>query len=111
MDMLKKLKSSITTKKSNLLPIPTVGEILLEEFLKPLELSQNALARALSVPPRRINEIVLGKRSVTADTDLRLTRYFRLSEGFFLRLQMECDLRVERRALGKKLDAIVPRAA
>ena len=109
--MLKKLKSSITTKKSNLLPIPTVGEILLEEFLKPLELSQNALARALSVPPRRINEIVLGKRSVTADTDLRLTRYFRLSEGFFLRLQMECDLRVERRALGKKLDAIVPRAA
>jgi antitoxin HigA-1 len=111
MDMLKTLKSSTITKKSNLLPIPTVGEILLEEFLKPLELSQNALARALSVPPRRINEIVLGKRSVTADTDLRLTRYFRLSEGFFLRLQMEHDIRVERRLLGKKLDAIKPRAA
>ena len=109
--MLKTSKSSTTTKKSNLLPIPTVGEILLEEFLKPLELSQNALARAIAVPPRRINGIVLGKRGVTADTDLRLTRYFRLSEGFFLRLQMEHDIRVERRLLGKKLDAIKPRAA
>jgi addiction module HigA family antidote len=88
-----------------------VGEILLEEFLKPLELSQNALARAIMVPPRRINEIVLGKRSVTADTDLRLTRYFRLSAGYFLRLQMQHDLRVEQRALGNKLDKIEPRAA
>ena len=94
-----------------MLAIPTVGEILLEEFLKPLDLSQNALARAIAVPPRRINEIVLGKRGVTADTDLRLTRYFRLSEGYFLRLQMEHDIRVERRVLGKKLDAIKPRAA
>jgi antitoxin HigA-1 len=111
MDMLKTLKSSETAKKADLLPIPTVGEILLEEFLKTLSLSQNALARALSVPPRRINEIVLGKRSVTADTDLRHTRYFRLSEGFFLRLQMEHDIRVERRVLGKKLDEIKPRAA
>jgi antitoxin HigA-1 len=111
MDILKTLKSSTIIKKAGLLPIPTVGEILLEEFLKPLALSQNALARALSVPPRRINEIVLGKRSVTADTDLRLTRYFRRSEGFFLRLQIEHDIRVERRVLGKKLDAIKPRAA
>ena len=109
--MLKTLKLSTTTKKSDLLPIPTVGEILLEEFLKPLALSQNALARALAVPPRRINEIVLGKRSVTADTDLRLTRYFKLSDGFFLRLQMEHDIRTERRVLGKKLEAIKPRAA
>ncbi len=93
------------------LAIPTGGEILLEEFLKPLALSQNALARAIAVPPRRINEIVLGKRGVTADTDLRLTRYFRLSEGYFLRLQMEHDIRVERRNLGKKLEAIQPRAA
>ena len=109
--MLKTLKSSTTTRASDLLPIPTVGEILLEEFLKPMELSQNALARALGVPPRRINEIVLGKRAVTADTDLRITRYFGLSEGFFLRLQMDYDLRMQRRALGKKLDAIRPRAA
>jgi addiction module HigA family antidote len=85
--------------------------MLLEEFLKPLNLSQNALARAIGVPPRRINEIVLGKRSMTADTDLRLTRYFRMSEGFFLRLQVDCDLRLQRRALGKKLGAIKPRAA
>jgi antitoxin HigA-1 len=111
MDMLKKLKSSTTTEKSRLLDIPTVGEILLEEFLKPLDLSQNALARAISVPPRRINEIVLGKRGVTADTDLRLTRYFRMSAGYFLRLQMEHDIRTERRILGKKLHAIKPRAA
>ena len=94
-----------------MLPIPTVGEILLEEFLKPLDLSQNALARAIGVPPRRINEIVLGKRAVTADTDLRLTRYFQLSEGFFLRLQISYDLRIQRRALGNKLDFIKPRAA
>jgi antitoxin HigA-1 len=111
MDMLKTLKSSTTTERSKPLAIPTVGEILLEEFLKPLDLSQNALARAISVPPRRINEIVLGKRSVTADTDLRLTRYFRMSAGYFLRLQMEHDIRTERRALGKQLDAIKPRAA
>lgn len=109
--MLKTLKSSTTTRKQDLLPLPTVGEILLEEFLKPLELSQNALARAIGVPPRRINEIVLGKRAVTADTDLRLTRYFRMSEGFFLRLQVDCDLRIQRRALGNKLDFIKPRAA
>jgi antitoxin HigA-1 len=109
--MLKTLKLSTTTRKQDLLPIPTVGEILLEEFLKPLELSQNALARAVGVPPRRINEIVLGKRAVTADTDLRLTRYFKLSEGFFLRLQISYDLRVQRRVLGRKLDLIKPRAA
>ena len=109
--MRKTLKSSTTIRKSDLLPIPTVGEILLEDFLKPLEMSQNALARAIAVPPRRINEIVLGKRAVTADTDLRLARYFRMSEGFFLRLQMDCDLRAQKRALGSKLEAIKPRAA
>ena len=109
--MRKTLKSATITRKVDLLPIPTVGEILLEEFLKPMALSQNALARAVAVPPRRINEIVLGKRAVTADTDLRLTRYFGLSEGFFLRLQMDCDLRVQKRVLGNKLDAIKPRAA
>jgi addiction module HigA family antidote len=109
--MLKTLKSSTTIRKQDLLPIPRVGEILLEEFLKPLDLSQNALARAIGVPPRRINEIVLGKRAVTADTDLRLTRYFKLSEGFFLRLQISYDLRMQRRALGNKLDFIKPRAA
>ena len=76
-----KSKSSTTTE---LLPNPHPGEILMEEFLKPMALSQTALANAINVPPRRINEIVLGKRAITADTDLRLARYFGMSEGFFL---------------------------
>ena len=89
-------KSSIITEPG-WLPNPTPGEILLEDFLRPLDLSQSALARALCAPPRRINEIVLGKRAVTADTDLRLTRYFGLTAGFFLGLQADHDL-VERAA-------------
>ena len=93
------------------LPNPHPGEILLEEFLKPMALSQTALARAVGVPPRRINEIVLGKRAVTADTDLRMTRYFGLSEGFFLRLQTDYELMARRRQIGDKLKAIKPRAA
>ncbi len=82
--------------------------MLLEEFLKPLGLSQNGLARAIGVPPRRINEIVLGKRAITADTDLRLGRYFRMSEGFFLRLQIDYEVRLRKRQLGSKLDRIKP---
>ena len=93
------------------LPNPRPGEILLEEFLKPMALSQTALARAVGVPPRRINEIVLGKRAVTADTDLRMARYFGLSEGFFLRLQTDYELMARRRQIGDKLKAIKPRAA
>ena len=101
-------RSSITTEP---LPNPTPGEILLEEFLKPMALSQTALAKAVGVSPRRINEIVLGKRAVTADTDLRMARYFGLSEGFFLRLQTDYDLMARRRQIGEKLKAIKPRAA
>jgi addiction module HigA family antidote len=101
-------KSSTTTE---LLPNPHPGEILLEEFLKPMELSQNALARAVGVSPRRINEIVLGKRVVTADTDLRLARYFGLSEGFFLGLQADYDLMERRRQIAPEIAAITPRAA
>ena len=93
------------------LPLVTPGEILLEEFLKPMQLSQNALARAVHVPPRRINEIVLGQRAVTADTDLRLTRYFGLSEGFFLGLQTDHDLRARKREIGPELSAIAVRQA
>jgi addiction module HigA family antidote len=103
-------KSSMTIDSDWLLN-PTPGEILLEEFLGPLKLSQTALARALRVPPRRINEIVLGKRAITADTDLRLTRYFGLTPGFFLGLQADHDLMERRRELGADLDQIVPRAA
>ena len=103
--------SKSSTIMDEVLPNPHPGEILLEEFLKPMGLSQNALARAVHVPPRRINEIVLGQRGVSADTDLRLARYFGLSEGFFLSLQTEFDLMQRRRELGDDLEAIEPRAA
>jgi addiction module HigA family antidote len=99
-------RSSTTTSLRN----PHPGEILLLEFLAPMGLSQSALARAVGVPPRRVNEIVLGKRAVTADTDLRLTRYFRLSEGFFLRLQGDRDLMARRREIAEELRTIVPQA-
>ncbi len=100
-------RSSTTTVE--LLPNPTPGEILLEEFLAPMGLSQTALARAVGVPPRRINEIVLGKRAVTADTDLRLARYFGVSDGFFLQLQTDYDLMARRREIGGVLKTIKPR--
>ena len=80
------------------------GEILLEEFLKPLGISQYKLAKDISVPPRRINEIVQGKRSVTADTALRLSRYFGLSERFWLNLQSRYDLEVEKDKLDVRLE-------
>lgn len=79
------------------------GEILLEEFLKPLELSQYRLAQDISVPPRRINEIVHGNRSISADTALRLGRYFGTSEQFWLNLQSYYDLEIERDRLGDRL--------
>jgi addiction module HigA family antidote len=100
-------RSSSTT--ADLLPNPHPGEILLDEFLQPMGLSQSQLARALGVPPRRINEIVLGKRAITADTDLRLARYFGMSEGFFLGLQSDYDLMQRRREIGAALRAIKPR--
>jgi addiction module HigA family antidote len=80
------------------------GEILLEEFLKPMGISQYRLAKDIGVPPRRINEIVHGKRGVSADTALRLERFFGLSEGFWLRLQARYDLEVEKDRLGKRLE-------
>lgn len=80
------------------------GEILLEEFLKPMKLSQNRLALDMGVPARRINEIVLRKRRITADTALRLGRYFGMSPQFWLGLQMDYDLDVEEDKLGERLD-------
>ncbi len=104
-------KSRSSTTMAELLPNPHPGEILMAEFLAPMQLSQTALARAIDVPPRRINEIVLGKRAITADTDLRLARYFGMSEGFFIGLQTDYELMERKRAIGDKLDAIRPRAA
>jgi antitoxin HigA-1 len=79
------------------------GEVLLEEFLKPMNLSQNQVALALRVPPRRINEIVQGKRRITADTALRLARYFEMSPRFWLGLQMDYDLDRVEDAVGERL--------
>jgi len=80
------------------------GEILIEEFLKPMKLSQNRLSLAIGVHPRRINEIVLGKRRITADTALRLARYFGTSPQFWLGLQTDYDLDVTADELGDRLD-------
>ncbi len=80
------------------------GEVLLEEFLKPMNLSQNRLALAIGVPPRRINEIVLGKRGITADTALRLARYFNMSPQFWMGLQMDYELDIAADELSDRLD-------
>ena len=89
-------------KEDKLLPIHP-GEVLLEEFLKPMNLSQNQVALALRVPARRINEIVHGKRRITADTALRLARYFNMSPRFWLGLQMDYDLDVAEDAIAERL--------
>ena len=83
------------------------GEVLLEEFLRPMGISQYRLAKDISVPPRRINEIVHGKRSVSADTALRLSRYFGLSDRFWLNLQTRYDIEVEKDRLAGRLDVEV----
>ena len=101
----------VRPRKSEILHSLHPGEILLEEFLKPMNLSQNELARAIGVPPRRINEIVHGLRGITADTDLRFARFFGLSEGFFMALQNEHDLMQRRREIAPELKTIKPRAA
>lgn len=80
------------------------GEILFEEFLKPLGISQYKLAKDISVPPRRINEIVQGKRSISADTALRLSRYFGLSDRFWINLQSRYDLEVEKEKLNDRIE-------
>ena len=101
-------RSSTTTSRRGArvikLPPVTPGEILDQEFLRPLGISQYRLARVVSVPPRRINEIVLGKRAVTADTALRLARFFGTSDRFWLNLQSRYDLDVERDRLGDRLE-------
>ena len=93
-------------RKKMLAPIHP-GEILMEEFLKPLGVTQYKLAKDIHVPARRINEIVHGKRSVTADTALRLSRYFNLSERFWLNLQARYDLEVEKDKLNDRIETEV----
>ncbi len=98
-------------KKKELAPVHP-GEILQKEFLEPMGISQNKLALALHVPARRINEIVLGKRSITADTALRLARYFRMSPQFWLGLQMDYELDIAEDVLDERIkEEITPIAA
>jgi addiction module HigA family antidote len=94
-------------KRTKLTPV-SPGEMLLEEFLKPMGLTQYRLAKEIGVPQRRIGEIVAGKRSITADTDLRLCRFFGLSDGWWLRLQVDYDTEMARGALAKTLAKIKP---
>jgi antitoxin HigA-1 len=103
---------SSTTTKRRLAPVHP-GEILLEEFLQPLGLTQYRIAKSISVPPRRINEIVHGTRAITADTALRLARFFGTSERFWMNLQTGYDLELERDRLEGRLEReveILPRA-
>jgi addiction module HigA family antidote len=87
------------------------GELLLSEFLEPLNMTPDALAAAIQVPVARVKAVLNGSQPVDADLDLRLGRYFRMSEGFFLRLQDDCELLEAKRAMNGDLDRIVPRAA
>lgn len=93
-----------TIMKSKLLANITPGEVLEEDFLKPMGLSQYRLAKDISVPARRINEIVKGQRAITADTALRLGRYFKMSAQFWLNLQAHYDLEMQQERLGKRLE-------
>ena len=96
------------TKEDQRLPPIHPGEVLLEEFLRPMGISQYRLAKDISVPSRRINEIVKGKRGITPDTALRLSRFFGLSERFWINLQTRYDLEVEREHLGGRLKDEIP---
>ena len=92
-------------------PYPTPGEILIEEFLKPMGITQYRLAKEIDVPQRRIGEIVAGKRAITTNTGLRLSRYFGLSDGFWERLQIDYDLSVAREQMAETLHKIKPYVA
>ena len=89
--------------------LTTVGEMLKEEFIEPYNLTQNKLANAIFVPPNRIHQIIKGQRRITADTDLRLTKYFGLSQGYFLRYQEDYELRIARRNIADEINKPVVR--
>lgn len=102
------MSNSATTTETELIePIPP-GEILIEDFSEGFGITQNKLAVSIGVPPRRINEIVHGRRGITADTAIRLARYFGTAEELWMNLQSNYELRLQRRALGDKIDSIEP---
>ncbi len=88
--------------------LATVGQMLKEEFIEPFNITQNSLAKAIFVPPNRIHQIVNGQRRITADTDLRLTKYFGMSQGFFLRFQEDYELRMAKRKIADEIEKIQP---
>ena len=102
------MSNSSTTTEADLIQPIHPGEILMEDFIEGFGITQNRLAVSIGVPPRRINEIVHGKRGITADTAIRLARYFGTSEEFWMNLQSNYELRLERRALRDRIDAIEP---
>lgn len=104
-------KSSTTTDKSDWLPIPHAGELLVSEFMEPLDMDIAALARAIAVDAARLQAVIDGKQRIDGELDLRLARYFRMSEGFFMGLQDDYELRIAKRTLNGELDRIQPRAA
>ena len=102
------MSNSSTTTESDLIEPIHPGEILMEDFIEGFGITQNKLAVSIGVPPRRINEIVHGKRGITADTAIRLARYFGTSEEFWMNLQSHYELRLEGRALQDQIEAIAP---
>ena len=102
------MSNSSTTTEADLIEPIHPGEILMEDFIEGFGITQNKLAVSIGVPPRRINEIVHGKRGITADTAIRLARYFGTSEEFWMNLQSHYELRIARRVLREQLDAISP---
>lgn len=105
------MSKSPTITDEDWLPNDHAGEMLVSEFLEPLEMAAGDLAKAIDVPAERIDAVIGGSRRMDGELDLRLTRYFRLSEGFFLRLQNQYEIIEAKRALNGALDRIVPRAA
>ena len=102
------MSNSSTTTENDLIEPIHPGEILMEDFIEGFGITQNKLAVSIGVPPRRINEIVHGKRGITADTAIRLARYFGTSEELWMNLQSNYELRLGRRALRDKVAAITP---
>lgn len=103
-------KCKMKKNKEELLEIPTVGELLYTEFMEPLGLSQSALAEAIGVPQNRISDIVNGKRAISFDTDLRLCRFFKMSDGFFARVQQRLEQARMKREMEDELSRIKPYA-
>ena len=88
--------------------LPVIGEVLVSEFLEPMNISQNTLANALDIPQNLLNDIINGKKDISADTDLRLCKYFGLTDGYFTGMQMDFERIATKRRLEKELDKIIP---